>query len=261
MSDENQAALVEPIDAFVQGDDQTQTEATAEATSTESAPVEANEPVEKNGVQERINKITADKHDERRKREAEAKRADDLQKQLDEYKANKPTLTKPTLEDHEFDEDAFNKADVAFQVQEQVAAEIATQKAQQEQSNQKAKMQESLATFNERATALGKDDFDAKASGIPELPAGVADAIMDLENGAEMVYHLGTHLDKADALANMTPMAAMMELGKLSASMSVKPEIKTSAAPDPIEPVTAGSALSSEIGDDMPIEEWMAKFG
>ena len=59
----------------------------------------------------------------------------------------------------------------------------------------------------------------------------------------------------------MTPMAAMMELGKLSASMSVKPEIKTSAAPDPIEPVKSGSAINSEVGDDIPMKEWMAKFG
>jgi len=261
MSDENQAALVDPIDAFVQGDDQAPTEAATEATTTESAPVEANEPVEKNGVQERINKITADKHEERRQREAETKRADDLQKQLDEYQANKPTLTKPTLEDHEYDEDAFSKADVAFQVQEQVAAEIANQKAQQKQSDQKAKMQDSLDTFNERATALGKDDFDAKRDAIPNLPAGVADAIMGLENGAEMVYHLGTHLDKADALANMTPMAAMMELGKLSSSMSNKPEIKTSAAPDPITPLSSGGSTLEVNEEDMSMDEWMAKNG
>lgn len=261
MSDENQAALVDPLDAFVQGDDQTPTEAVTEATTTESAPVEnANEPVEKNGVQDRINKITADKHEERRKAEAQAKRADDLQAKLDELEAKKPTLTEPTLEGHEYDEDAFNKANVAYQVQEQVKAELKTQKAQQEHLNQEAAAQKSLDTFNERVTTLGKDDFAAKASAIPDLPAGVADAIMSLENGAEMVYHLGSNLDKADALANMSPMAAMMELGRLSASISVKPETKLSAAPDPIEPVKSGSAINSEVGDDMPMDEWMAKF-
>jgi hypothetical protein len=262
MSDENQAALVDPLDAFVQGNDQAPTEAPTETTITESAPVEeAIEPEKKNKVQERMNKLTADKHEERRKREAEAKRADDLQAKLDEIESKKPTLTEPTLEQHDFDTDEFNKATVAYEVQEQVAAELASQKTKQEQLNQKAKMQQSLDTFNERATALGKDDFEDKANAVPELPAGVADAIMGLENGAEMVYHLGTHLDLADSLASMSPMAAMMELGKISASMSVKPEIKTSAAPDPIETLNSGSALNAEVGDEMSIDAWMAKFG
>ena len=241
MSDENQAALVEPLDAFVQGDDQPQTEAP-----------------KANGVQERINKITADKHEERRQREAEAKRADGLQKQLDEIQAKKPTLMEPTLEGHDYDDVAFNTASVAFQVQEQVKAELVSQKAKQEQLNQQASAQEVQTKFNERATALGKDDFDAKANAIPELPAGVVDAIMGLENGAEMVYHLGTHLDKADSLANMSPMAAMMEIGRISASMSIKPETKTSAAPDPITPLSSGGSTLEVNEDDMSMAQWMA---
>jgi hypothetical protein len=76
-----------------------------------------------------------------------------------------------------------------------------------------------------------------------------------------MVYHLGSNLEKADAIANMTPAMAIMELGKLSTQLKAKPEIKTSAAPDPIEPVKAGSSLSSNIDDDMPIDEWMRKYG
>ena len=262
MSDENPAALVDPLDAFVKGTDDHGTETTAtEATTTESAPVESSTPDKSNGVQERINKITADKHEERRKREAEGKRADELQKRLDELEAKKPTLSKPTLEDHEYDDDAFNKATVAYQVQEQVAAELTTQRTKQDQKDQQAKQQQSLDTFNERATALGKDDFAAKAEAIPDLPDGVADAIMSLENGAEMVYHLGTHLDKADALANMTPMQAMMELGRISASMSTKPETKLSAAPDPIESIKTGSAINTEVGDEMSMDAWMAKYG
>jgi len=264
MLEENQSALVDPLDAFVQeAIDQDSEPTPAEATTTESAPVENTEEqpeVKANGVQERINKITADKHEERRKRGAEAKRADDLQKKLDELEAKKPTLTEPKREDHEYDEEAFNQASVAFQVQEQVKAQLTTQKAQQDKQSQDAKTQAALEVFNERAAALGDDDFAEKANAIPELPSGVASAIMELENGAEMVQHLYTHLDKADALANMTPMAAMMELGKLSASMSVKPEIKISAAPDPIEPVSAGSVLSSDIDTEMSIDAWKSKF-
>ena len=276
MSEANTAAQVDPLDAFVQeAIDQVSEQEPVENQTTESAPVEdtkkpeateATEPKgdepKANGVQERINKITADKHEERRQREASDKRADELQAKLDSIEANKPTLSKPNLEDDDinFDEDLFNKRSVAFQVQEQVKAELTTQKAQQDQTDQQAEAQAELSKFNERAEALGKDDFAVKAKAIPELPEGVASAIMSLENGAEMVYHLGSNLDKADALSSMTPMAAMMELGRISASISVKPEIKTSAAPDPIEPVTAGSALSDKIDDEMSIDSWMAKY-
>ena len=274
MSEANTAAQVDPLDAFVQeAIDQVSEQATTETPTTESAPVEdtkdptateATEPKgdepKANGVQERINKITADKHKEIRQREASDKRADDLQAKLDLIEANKPTLEQPNLEEHNYDEEAFNKATVAYQVQEQVKAELTTQKAKQDQTDQKAAAEQVQVKFDERADALGKEDFAAKANAIPKLPEGVVDAIMTLENGAEMVYHLGSNLDKADSLAKMTPMAAMMELGKISASMSIKPEIKTSAAPDPIDPINSGSALSDKMDDEMSIDTWMAKY-
>jgi hypothetical protein len=75
-----------------------------------------------------------------------------------------------------------------------------------------------------------------------------------------MIYHLGTHLDVAEKIANMTPAAAMMELGRISASMKAQPVVKTSAAPEPIAPLKSGSSLTADVGDDIPINEWMAKF-
>lgn len=276
MPEENNAAQVDPLDAFVQEAIDQGSEQNEEVTpATESAPVEVAKETEiaevatpegeapkANKVQERMNKLTADKHDERRKREASDKRADELQKQLDSIEANKPTLEKPSLEDDDinFDEDLFNKRSVAYEVQEQVKAELATQKTQAEQSRQQAETAKTLEVFNEKVKALEVEDWDAKAGTIPDLPDGVAHAIIGLDNGAEIIQHLFTNLDQADSLAGMSPMSAMMEIGKISSSMSVKPEIKTSAAPDPIEPVSAGSSLNSNIDDEMSIDAWMAKY-
>jgi len=261
MSDEKAAALVDPLDAFVMSDDHTDIDTKEETTTTESAPVEEVVEPEKNTVQERINKITAEKHKERREREAEAKRADELQAKLDAIESKKPVLSKPELENFDYDEEAFNKANLDYEVQEKVKAELANQRLQQANLDQQAKAEEAAKAFNEKANALGKEDFVEKANAIPQLPQGVADAIMNLDNGAELVYHLGTHLDLADSLANMTPLTAMMEVGKLSLSMTAKPEIKTSAAPDPIEPLGSGGALGSKDIEDMTIEEFMAAHG
>jgi hypothetical protein len=59
----------------------------------------------------------------------------------------------------------------------------------------------------------------------------------------------------------MSPAMAMMELGKLSVKLSAKPVVKPSAAPEPIETLSSGSALSSNIGDEMSTADWFSQFG
>lgn len=265
---ENQAAL-DPLDAFV-GEvlDQDSKQTDEEIKLAESAPAEdANKPTSteaekptEDGFQKRIDKVTADKY-------AEKRRADDLQKRIDalESAKEKEYLKKPKLDDPDidYDEDAFEKANRDFEIKQGVQDELASQSANAKAEQQKVESEKAVNTFNERVKALGRADFDEKANAVPNLPAGVADAIMQSELGAEMVYHLGSpeNAEKAEALANMTPALAMMELGKLSAQLSAKPEIKTSAAPEPIETLKSGSALSSDIGDEMSMNEWMKKYG
>lgn len=259
------AAQIDPLDAFVQESIDQDSKQVSEANqSTESAPVqdakpeatEAEKPNE-DGFQKRINKVTADKY-------AANRRADNLQVRVDKLEAAqaKPELSAPTLEDAsiDFDEDKLNKAQVAYQIQEGVKSELERSQRQNEQASQQAAAQEIANSFSERVKTFAKDDFADKAGAIPELPAGVADAVMQLENGPEVIYHLGQHLDKADGIAKMSPIMAMMEIGKLTAKLSAKPEFKQSAAPDPIEPLSSGSAMKSEIGDEMSINDWMTKY-
>ena len=265
---ENQAAQVDPLDAFVgevldQDSEQANKEATPAESATAKEEIDTNKPAstdaekpKEDGFQKRIDKVTADKY-------AEKRRADDLQKKIDALEAanKKETLVKPKLEDHDYDEDAFNKANLQYDIDQGVRETLAKQSADAKAEQQKTESEKRITNFNERANALGKSDFDEKANAIPNLPTGVADAIMQSEDGAKMVYHLGSNPEEAEALANMTPAMAIMQLGKLSAKLSAKPEIKTSAAPDPIETLKSGSAISSDIGDDMSIDEWMRKHG
>ena len=201
------------------------------ATEVEEAPKE-------DGFQKRINKVTADKY-------AEKRRADELQRQLDEVKAKpKEVGAPPKLEDFDHDEEAFNRADIKHQVAEAVKAERALITTEANQ----ATAAEAQRTFNERVVAMDKPDFADVANAVPQLPLGVADALVQSENGAELIYHLGTHLDMADKLASMTPSQAIMELGRISANMSTKQDIKLSAAPEPIEPLNSGGSISADRG-------------
>ena len=239
MSDQENAALTEAVldataDALQEAAQESATVETVESATTK----EEVKPVE-DGFQKRINKVTADKY-------AEQRRADELQRKLDEMQA-KPAETvtgAPTLEAHDYDEAKFNDANIKYQVSEALKAQMQAQ--QQAQSDVQA--QQAQSDFNERIVKLGKDDFADVAGAVPQLPVGVADALVGSENGAELIYHLGTHLDQADKLANMTPNQAIMALGRISANMSAKTPIKLSAAPDPITPINSGGTLKQERG-------------
>jgi len=254
-------AQVDPLDAFVQeAIDQGSEQEQAEQPIAESVPAQevktdgpAKEEASSDGFQKKVNKLTSRVYDERRRADALQVKLDSLNNTPSQEQVKAPTLEDPNID---YDEDKLRAAQISFGVQQELAKQNATN--QQAAANVKAKQVSD--DFDQRITTLGKDDFNEKASAIPDLPAGVADALMQSDNGADLIYHLGSHLDKADALAQMTPAAAMMELGRLSVEMNKKPEIKPSAAPDPIEPVKAGSALSSDIGDDMSMEAWMAKY-
>lgn len=265
-TDSTQAAQVDPLDAFVDAIDQASANDSTDTPNTESAPVEdASEPkpteAEKptgDGFQKRIDKVTADKYSEKR-------RADDLQKQLDAIKSSeaKEVLTKPKLDDAsiDYDEELFNKATLDYEVK--VGVQSALDARSEEAKIQKAKdaSEVILTTFTERVNTLDKKDFNEKAALIPILPAGVADAMMQSELGPEMIYHLGGNPEKAQELANMSPAMAMMELGKISMQLSAKPEIKTSAAPDPITTLSSTGAALEINEDDMSMAQWMAKNG
>ena len=215
----------------------------------DSAPepeVTAEPEVKEDGFQKRINKVTADKY-------AEKRRADDLQRKVDELETAKPVTVQgdaPKLEDFDFDETAFNAAVIDHKVNEAVNRQVATQ----QESAKNASAQEAQNAFNERVAAFGKEDFSEVANGIPQLPRGVADALVNSDHGAELIYHLGTHLDQADKLSNMTPNQAIMELGRISANLSAQPNIKLSAAPEPITPISSGGSLSKDLGE-MSMEE------
>ena len=236
MSEEQIAALDETVELEVNNDQVDEQQ--AEESNSESAPEQKPEEKQEDGFQKRINKVTADKY-------AEKRRADELQRQLNELNT-KPVeaAKKPTLEDYDHDDEAFNAANIEYQVGKAVQKEA--DKLQQNAAN--AKMAVIQSDFNDRITAINKPNFDEVANAVPQLPPGVADALMQSENGPELIYHLGTHLDQADKLAGMTPTQAIMELGKLSVSMNTAPTKKASAAPEPIQTLNSGGAISQNRG-------------
>lgn len=231
---EESAALTEDVTLDAPVDQVTET-----VEQTESASVDAESQPQEDGVQKRINKITADKYTEKR-------RADAAEAELAKLRAETPvTVSKaPTLEEHEHDEEAFNKANITYQVNQAVNSKLA--EANVAADNAKAK--EAGKTYDSLVSDLGKDDFHTVAGNIPVLDPSLVSELMSTKEGVEMIYHLGSHLDVADKIANMSPLQAMGELGRISASMNAKTEPKVSAAPDPISPLNSGGAIAKDRG-------------
>lgn len=212
-----------------------------EAQNAESAPADAETPEQVQvAVQKRINKEVSRRHKETR-------RADELQRKLDEVNSKPAEIeakNAPKLEDFDYDQEKFNEALIDHKV------EVALSENQQRQAKAGAdtRAKEATQTYESLVTEMGKDDFYEVANNIPVLDSELVTELMSSKEGVEMIYHLGSHLDVADRIAGMSPMQAMSELGRISATMSAPVSIKPSAAPDPIEPLNSGGSISQQRG-------------
>lgn len=210
---------------------------------------EAEKPKE-DGFQKRINKVTADKWEATRRAEAaEAK--------LAEMQQAPKQSAEPTLEDFDYDEQKFNSALIDYKV------DLKAQSLQQQQQDSQAEQQKARTTqkFTENSAkfAEGKPDFNEVLGKVPTLQPAVLNELMSRENGPELAYFLGTHADIADSIINMNPVAAGIKIGEISRKLAEPKQIKPSSAPDPIEAVTSGGVVESDISDEMSISDWMAK--
>lgn len=226
----------------------------AEEVNAESAPA-AEEVAEQDGkpdgVQKRINKITAEKY-------SETRRADELQARLEQLEANPPAPVEskgqPTLEQFDYDETAFQSALIDYKVEQKAIQIESRQQANQQRIDANANQQR----FNSKVAEFGADDYLDVVGVLPELPGDVFNAIMQAEDGPQLAYYLGQHLDVADDLTRLPPMAAAMKLGTISAQLSAKPKsITPSAAPDPIAPINGGGTSSKGL-EEMSMAEFMA---
>jgi len=218
-------------------------------------PAEEPEPEPKGtGFQKRINKVTADKWEATRRAEAaEAKLAEMQQASTEKQNAE------PTLKDFDYDEQAYNSALIEHKVDLRIKASASTSKEEE----RKRDNERLLKDFDKKAVKYAelKPDFADVISKVPTLQPAVLQAVMSEQNGPELAYFLGNHLDIADSIANMNPVAAAVEVGKLSMKLAEPIKIKPSSAPEPISGLsTSGGHVSSSMDDEMSIDDWMKTY-
>lgn len=221
-------------------------EQVAEATTEETAE-EGQERDDKGRfkpkVQERIDEITRQRHEAQREAAywrgiAETRAAQEQPK----------AEAEPKAEDFS-DYGEYVRALAKFEAKSLVKAEL-TQLEAQRQDQAKA------STWQQRAEAVKAElpDFDQvmRTSSAPMTQA-MAEAIRESEFGPKVAYHLAQNPEVAARLAQLSPLAAAREIGKLEASLSTTaanppPVKKITSAPTPPTPVGSGRSTTGDPG-------------
>ena len=107
------------------------------------------------------------------------------------------------------------------------------------------------------------DDFDKVAYQTPyDCTPAMAQTIELSDKGPDLAYYLGKHPEEAERIAQLPPLRAAQELGKLELKISESPKIKHSSAPDPIRPLAAKGDqpvrdTTDPKSDKLSTQEWI----
>jgi DNA repair exonuclease SbcCD ATPase subunit len=235
-------------------------------------------------LQERFSELTSKRKEaeaqaeEARKIAEEArKEAEEARRQAEELKERyepkkEPLGEKPKPEDFT-DINEYSKA------LEDFAAEKAIRERQEAEAKEKTEREqrETLERFQKKQAEFmaNTPDYQQVLNDASDIVVSdeVKAAILDADNGPEILYALASDKDYAKALAEMPSHRALREIGKMEAKFSTPdkseeaktPVTEISKAPEPIKPLKGASnpvtALrgSDEVPNTMSYEEWKAK--
>jgi hypothetical protein len=151
--------------------------------------------------------------------------------------------------DAEFDEAIF---DYRYQVRRAKEVQRQAQEASAAQLKENFEnYQSAVADFKEE-----HDDWDEVVNKSIPIHESVYLAVMELENGPDVTYYLGKHPDYARRLAEMTPLSAAMEVGRLSTRLKTGAREPSAAGdgarqkprtrlPEPVKPVSTAATSST----------------
>lgn len=104
-------------------------------------------------------------------------------------------------------------------------------------------------------------DFDQVVSNSPvTLPDPALVALGELENVADVAYHLAKNPQLAEKLWGMTPIQSVAELGRISARLERQAEAPILRPPKPPTPISKSSpSVNTGLSDDLDIKDWVKR--
>lgn len=254
MSEETDAPQGEPQETATV---ETTSEATTEqpaATETDAQPDTGEQDSEERVKREpwftkRIAEVTRQKYEAQR--EAEALRAQLAQR--DQPQAQ-PDNGPPTLDDYNWDEAAHRQATATYwqnQAKATVRAELAAERAAEQQTTRMAEIQGKIA---EGATRHA--DFMDAAQLIPTNDA-VMDFLSNVPGAVDVLYEVGKSPVEADRIFSLSPYMQAVELGRLAAIRDIPAPAKKRNIPPPPPQTVAGLASGlQKAPDEMSYAEY-----
>lgn len=142
-------------------------------------------------------------------------------------------------------------------------------KTDQRMADIEKKMQEQTARVKEmtafeiREADIRKEisDYDEIVNGAIDVPVSesVVSAIKASPNGPAIRYYLAQNPDIAEELINLSPVQAILEIGRLETKINApakKPAIRPSGAPEPVKPATGTRGKNTVDRERMSDDEW-----
>lgn len=231
--------------------------AIAEVSATETP----DEPKKVNKVQERINQLTREKHEERQ-------RNVELEQRLAKLEAEKPAAKAPELvapDEDNFDTHAeYQTANARFVAEtaaqaayDRIKAEKNSETEGSQRSQREQELKDKRAAFdsNVESKRANFEDFENVAYGHIFMDQDLAVQIFEMDKGPEVAYHLGAHLDVAERIFALPPVQRARELTKLEFQVEALKPKRVSSAPDPITTL-GGSERIQQDPEKMTADEW-----
>lgn len=201
-------------------------------------------------VQRRIDRLTREKYELRAE-------LNQLRKQFEASQPKPEPPQAPKLENFQNIEEyitaqtRFNTEHAAGRIRDEFAQQQRAMAAQQDEMRVRDSWGKALEHARE-----AYPDFDEVVDSPVEVSKAMQDAILRAPNGADIAYYLGKHPQEAERIAALDPFSALVEMGRLSATVTrPKPKAATTA-PAPISPVGTAAKAESD-PDKMSTQEWL----
>jgi hypothetical protein len=213
---------------------------TPEAPAEPTEPTESEESKALKRMQRRIDKRTADVYRERAEKDQLAQRLTELERRLQPAEQEQPDLEKV----------------VATKAQS-LAQEIAQQQRITDSVGAILKAGKALANFDAHCNAVAEE--------IPFYengrPTAFLSAVMEFDQPAQLLDHLGANPDLAAELADMTPTRRVLRLGAIERELTDAAKPKASNAPTPLAPVRGQGVGSKDPSamTDAEFKAWRSK--
>lgn len=274
--EDNDETEIEDEDALATEDEEVEDEPEAEELPKEKP---------KNRFQERIDELTKDRYEEKRRADALEAKLNEVIAQLNNKK-EQDAPAKPAAKQEVFDgprpdekttdgEDKYplGEFDPAY-VRDIAVYSVRQELKQKEQADALARQQAEAERYKTELETTWAKKLETSAEKYPDILEKnkalapifedlapeytdyLASTIMSMEYGPDVLYYLASNTDEAKKITESGAARATVALGRLEARFALQAEekqekkLKVSKAPQPPERLNKGNMVSKDIADD-----------